>query len=112
MHPKGYGFYVLDDLFFVVFDIEGHRVDFSAVEAFGEQVYGSCFGVGVSHLELFVCEFAIDEKHAFVYGYLVCHLYCVDGFAEVTVREEAADFSFVPEFEIQGSGVGSEGCIG
>ena len=28
MHPKGYGFYVLDDLFFVVFDVKGHRVDF------------------------------------------------------------------------------------
>ena len=56
----------------------------------------SCFRVCISHLELFVCEFAVDEQDTAGGGDLVGHLDGIDGFAEVGVREEAADFSFVP----------------
>lgn len=109
---QGGGFDVLDDFFFVVFDIEGDGVDFRAVEIVGKDVASACFLVGVAHLELFVGEFAVYEEYGAVHCDFVCHLDGVDGFAEVGVGEEAADFAFVPEFVIEFAGVGAEGCVG
>lgn len=99
-------FDVLEDFFFVVLYIEGHRVDLGSVEGFRECVERVRGGVRVSHLELFVGELAVNKQNFLDDGDFFGHLDGVDGFADVGVGEEAADFAFVPEFVIQRSGSG------
>lgn len=104
-------FDVLEDFFFVVLYIEGHRVDLGSVEGFRECVERVRGGVRVSHLELFVGELAVNKQNFLDDGDFFGHLDGVDGFADVGVGEEAADFAFVPEFVIQGLRVGAAVCV-
>lgn len=107
----GCGFYVVDDVFFVAFGTYGVWVDFGSVQAFGEDVAFSSFGAAVAELELFVGEFSVDVENVSCTGDFVGHLDCEDGFSEVGVCEEAAYFSFVPEFEVELDGVWSSGGV-
>ena len=100
-----------EDLLFVVFDVEGQRVDRGTEQASWEGMEGVRVGIGVAHLELFVGEFAVHEEDVLGEGDLFGHLDGVDGFAQVGVGEEAADFSFIPEFVEQGVGVGPLACV-
>ena len=85
-----------EDLVFVVLDVEGHRVDFRPEEAGRERMGTTGFLVGVTHLELFVAEFAVNEEDLAGEGDFFCHLDGEDALAQVGVGEEAADLSFVP----------------
>lgn len=107
----GCGFYVVDDVFFVAFGTDGVWVDFGSVQAFGKDVAFSSVGVAVAELELFVGEFAVDVEDVSCACDFVGHLDCEDGFSEVGVCEEAAYFSFVPEFEIELDWVRSGGGV-
>lgn len=58
---------------------------------------GSGGFVAVAQLELFVRELAVEVEDFGCACNLFCHLDCEDGFADVGVGEEVADFAFVPE---------------
>ena len=68
-------------------------------------------GIAVAELELFVRELAVNVDDFVFEGYFVGHLDGEDGFAEVGVGKEAADFSFVPEFEVELLGVRTLGGV-
>ena len=53
---------MVEDFSFVVFHIEGVGIDFCAIEQFWEYVHYSGVNIGVAHLELFVCEFAVNQE--------------------------------------------------
>lgn len=108
---------VREDFFFVVLDIERHRVDLCAEQSVRKWVKQAGVGVGVAHLELLVGEFAVHKEDILRYGDFFGHLDGIDGFAQVGVGEEAADFAFVPEFVVERVGIRplagvGEGAIG
>jgi len=93
---EGCIFDVFDYGVFVVIYADGVRVDFGSDESVGEDVTDVVFYVVVSELELFVGELAVHVEDVLFSGYCVGHLDGVDGFAEVGVGKEAADFALVP----------------
>lgn len=108
---------VCEDFFFVVLDIQRHRVDLCAEQAVRERVKPLGVGIGVAHLELLVTEFAVHEEDVLGDGDLFGHLDGIDGFAQVGVGEEAADLAFVPEFVVERVGIRplagvGEGAVG
>ena len=101
----------LEDAGFVVLGLDGGRVDLGAVEALRELVEQAGVPVGVAELELLLGEFAVQVEDGALGGDVFGDLDGEDGFTEVGVREEAADFPFEPERVEEFVGVGARGGV-
>ena len=92
---------VFQDDFLIVLGDHGHGVYLGTEEGVGEFVALPGDGVGVAELELLVGHLAVDVEDAVPDGDVGGHLNGEDGFSEVGVGKEAADFLFEPEFVVE-----------